>query len=256
MTHISAPIGDLAGELASLDLEARLQRVARFAGRKVFTTSLGIEDQAITAAIARSGTAGSIEIVTLDTGRLFDETRALIEETEKRFALAIERYRPAPVDVEAFRQRYGLNGFYDSVEARHACCDIRKLRPLALALDGAAIWITGVRRGQSGARADTPLAEWDDQRGLLKVNPLADVTLEAIHAYAQHHEIPLNPLHSRGYPSIGCEPCTRAIKPGEPERAGRWWWEQDQTRECGLHVKDAAAPITPISSPKVQVPAT
>lgn len=256
MTHAPAAIGDLADELGSLDLEARLQRVARFAGRKVFTTSLGIEDQVITAAIARSGTAGSIEIVTLDTGRLFDETRALIDETERRFALAIERYRPAPIDIEAYTARYGLNGFYDSVEARHVCCDIRKLRPLALALDRAAVWITGVRRGQSGARAETPLAEWDAQRGLLKVNPLADLTLDEISAYASRHGVPLNPLHARGYPSIGCEPCTRAIKPGEPERAGRWWWEQDQTRECGLHVKDAASPITPISSSKVQVPAS
>jgi phosphoadenosine phosphosulfate reductase len=256
MTHAPAATAALADELSSLDLEARLQRVARYAGRKVFTTSLGIEDQIITAAIARSGTAGSIEIVTLDTGRLFDETRALIDETERRFALAIERYRPAPIDIEAYTARYGLNGFYDSVEARHACCDIRKLRPLSLALDRAEIWITGVRRGQSGARAETPLAEWDAQRGLLKVNPLADVTLDEISAYAVRHDVPLNPLHARGYPSIGCEPCTRAIKPGEPERAGRWWWEQDQTRECGLHVKDAASPITPISSPKVQVPAT
>ncbi|MGQ2907693.1 MAG: phosphoadenylyl-sulfate reductase [Aliihoeflea sp.] len=256
MTHAPAAIAALADELSSLDLEARLQRVARFAGRKVFTTSLGIEDQIITAAIARSGTAGSIEIVTLDTGRLFDETRTLIDETERRFALAIERYRPAPIDIETYTARYGLNGFYDSVEARHACCDIRKLRPLSLALDRAEIWITGVRRGQSGARAETPLAEWDAQRGLLKVNPLADLTFDAINAYAARHDVPLNPLHARGYPSIGCEPCTRAIKPGEPERAGRWWWEQDQTRECGLHVKDAASPITPISSRKVQVPAT
>lgn len=256
MTNLHASADELAAGLASLDLEARLQRVARFAGRKVFTTSLGIEDQVITAAIARSGTAGAIEIVTLDTGRLFDETRALIDETERRFALAVERYRPAPIDVDAYGARYGLNGFYDSVEARHACCDIRKLRPLALALDRAAFWITGVRRGQSGARAETPLAEWDAQRGLLKVNPLADLKLDAIKAYAERHDVPLNPLHARGYPSIGCEPCTRAIKPGEPERAGRWWWEQDQTRECGLHVREAASPIIPISSSKVQVPAT
>ncbi|MHB2267752.1 phosphoadenylyl-sulfate reductase [Aliihoeflea sp. PC F10.4] len=245
----------LADELAPLHLEARLRRVARFAGRAVFTTSLGIEDQVITAAIARSGAASAVEIVTLDTGRLFDETRALIEETELRFALSIERFRPAPIDIEDYRARYGINGFYDSVEARHACCDIRKLRPLALALDGASLWITGVRRGQSGARAQTPLAEFDASRDLIKVNPLADMTLDAIEAYARAHDVPLNPLHARGYPSIGCEPCTRAIKPGEPERAGRWWWEQDQTRECGLHVKAAASsPIIPPASPKVSVP--
>jgi phosphoadenosine phosphosulfate reductase len=256
MTHLPTRIADLAADLASLALEARLARISRLAGRKVFTTSLGIEDQVITAAVARSGTAGSVEIVTLDTGRLFDETRALIDETERRFALAIERYRPAPIDIETYTARHGLNGFYDSVEARHACCDIRKLRPLALALDRASVWITGVRRGQSGARADTPLVEWDAQRGLLKVNPLADMTLDDISAYAARHEVPLNPLHARGYPSIGCAPCTRAIKPGEPERAGRWWWEQDQTRECGLHVKDATSAITPIPTSKMQVPAT
>jgi phosphoadenosine phosphosulfate reductase len=245
----------LAENLAALDLEARLRHISRFAGRTVFTTSLGIEDQVITTAIARSGAASSVEIVTLDTGRLFDETRELIEETERRFALSIERYRPAPIDVEDYKARYGIDGFYESVEARHACCEIRKLRPLALALDRASIWITGVRRGQSGARAQTPLAEFDAQRDLIKVNPLADMTLDAIEAYARTHDVPLNPLHARSYPSIGCEPCTRAIKPGEPERAGRWWWEQDQTRECGLHVKSSASsPVILPASPKVSVP--
>ena len=245
----------LAENLAALDLETRLRHISRFAGRTVFTTSLGIEDQVITTAIARSGAASSVEIVTLDTGRLFDETRELIEETERRFALSIERYRPAPIDVEDYKARYGIDGFYESVEARHACCEIRKLRPLALALDRASIWITGVRRGQSGARAQTPLAEFDAGRDLIKVNPLADMTLDAIEAYARAHDVPLNPLHARGYPSIGCEPCTRAIKPGEPERAGRWWWEQDQTRECGLHVKSSASsPVILPASPKVSVP--
>lgn len=257
MTHdaLNQIAKNLADELAPLDLEARFRRLSRMSGRAVFTTSLGIEDQVITAAIARSGATASVEIVTLDTGRLFDETRALIEETERRFALSIDRFRPAPIDVEAYRARYGINGFYDSVEARHACCDIRKLRPLALALDGASLWITGVRRGQSGARAHTPLAEFDAQRDLIKVNPLADTTLDTIEEYARRHDVPLNPLHARGYPSIGCEPCTRAIKPGEPERAGRWWWEQDQTRECGLHVKASDfSPLAPSAPPKVSVP--
>lgn len=244
----------LADELAPLDPEARLRRVARFPGRAVFTTSLGIEDQVITAAIARSGAAASIEIVTLDTGRLFGETQALIEETQERFDLSIKRYRPGPADIEDYCARYGINGFYDSVEARHACCDIRKLRPLERALEGAAFWITGVRRGQSGARAQTRLAEFDAARGLVKVNPLADMPLDAVETYTRTHNVPLNPLHARGYPSIGCEPCTRAIKPGEPERAGRWWWEQDQTRECGLHVNASASSSTiPLASPKASV---
>jgi phosphoadenosine phosphosulfate reductase len=243
------PILDLI--LRQLPLESRLLHVAALAGRKVFTTSLGIEDQVLTAAIARSGS--DIDVVTLETGRLFPETLALIEESERRFGIAITRYLPDEAVVAAYVAQYGRDGFYESVAARHACCDVRKLRPLARALDGAAIWITGVRRGQSAARAETPLVEWDEARGLLKVNPLADRTLEQIRAYAFANDVPLNPLHERGYPSIGCEPCTRAIKPGESERAGRWWWEQDQTRECGLHVKSSQSPVPP-PEPRVHQP--
>ena len=117
-----------------------------------------------------------------------------------------------------------MNGFYDSIEARHACCGVRKLEPLARALEGADLWITGLRRGQSGNRADAPFAEWDASRGLIKTNPLADWDIETIRDYAEAHAVPVNTLHARGFPSIGCEPCTRAIKPGEDERAGRWWW--------------------------------
>lgn len=246
-------IGALARELEPLALEARLRRVGVLAGRKVFTTSLGIEDQVVTAAVARSGAA--IEIVTLDTGRLFPETRALIEETEARYGVVIVKHPPDGDDVAAYVDRYGRDGFYDSVEARHACCEVRKLRPLARALEGAAVWLTGVRRGQSGARAETPLAEADPHRGLVKVNPLADVSLDEIRAYAAAHAVPLNPLHARGYPSIGCEPCTRAVKPGEPERAGRWWWEQDQARECGLHVR-TPPPSASLLHQKAETPPT
>ena len=242
----------LALVLAPLHLEERLQRVAAAGLRAVFTSSLGIEDQVITAAIARSGAA--IDIVTLDTGRLFSETAALIAETEARYGIAIRRYRPKQDDISTYVARYGRDGFYDSVEARRACCEIRKLRPLAGALEGVSIWVTGVRRGQSGARAQTPLAEGDTARRLVKVNPLADWSLEQVKAYATAHDVPLNPLHARGYASIGCEPCTRALKPGEPERAGRWWWESDQARECGLHVK-ADAGDNP-ATPKVRVPAS
>ncbi len=239
----------LALELGPLDLERRLARIAALPGRKVFTTSLGIEDQVLTAAIARAG-ADAIEVATLETGRLFPETQALIETTEERLSLTIERYFPVEADVAAYVATYGRDGFYESVEARHACCDVRKLRPLARVLKDAAIWITGVRRGQSANRAETPLVELDAARGLLKVNPLADVSLDAIRDYADAHDVPLNPLHARGYPSIGCEPCTRAVKLGEPERAGRWWWEQDQTRECGLHARerDPAASLQSVSA--------
>lgn len=238
--------------LAPLPLEERLAHVGALAGRKVFTTSLGIEDQVLTAAIARAGAA--IEVATLDTLRLFAETHDLIAETERTLGVSIARHVPDTAELDAYVAANGRDGFYDSVEARHACCDVRKLRPLARALEGAAVWVTGVRREQSGGRADTPLAEFDAARSLLKVNPLADLTIAEVRAYAARHGVPLNPLHERGYPSIGCEPCTRAIRPGEPERAGRWWWEAGQQRECGLHVKSPAAAGSP-SSKSHPVPA-
>jgi len=232
-------IASLDAELASLDLTGRLSRIAALGGRVVFTTSLGIEDQVITAAIGLARLP--IEVSTLETGRLFKETVDLIGETEERFGIAIKRFHPEQDDIDAYAAKYGLNGFYESVEARHACCHVRKLVPLAKALEGAAIWVTGLRRGQSGNRATTPFAEYDAERHLIKVNPLADWSLDDIDAYVEAEAVPTNPLHKRGYPSIGCEPCTRAIKPGEPERAGRWWWENDEKRECGLHVPEAAA---------------
>lgn len=233
--------------LESLDLAGRLALVASLEGRAVFTTSLGIEDQVITAAIGKNKLA--VDVVTLQTGRLFDETAALIDKTEEAYDILIKRYHPEKADIDAYAARYGLNGFYESVEARHACCDVRKLKPLARALEGASFWVTGLRRGRSGNRASTPFAEADAERGLIKINPLADWDIETINSYVATHAVPVNPLHARGYPSIGCEPCTRAIKPGEPERAGRWWWENDEKRECGLHVPEAAASsIIPNSS--------
>jgi len=225
----------LDAQFEKLDLAARLSLAASL-GRAVFTTSLGVEDQVITAAIG--GERVDIVVATLQTGRLFPETLALIDETEDRFGIEICRFGPEQADVDGYAARYGLNGFYDSVEARHACCHVRKLKPLARALEGAVVWVTGLRRGQSGNRASTPFAEYDAERGLLKVNPLADWSLDRINRYVEDHAVPVNPLHKRGYPSIGCEPCTRAIKPGEPERAGRWWWENDDKRECGLHVPE------------------
>jgi phosphoadenosine phosphosulfate reductase len=230
----------LARELAAIPLDARLRRAAEL-GAAVFTTSLGLEDQVLTAAIARSGAA--IAVKTLETGRLFPETVELIGITRERYGIDLEEVHPAKADVDAFIASYGLNGFYESVEARHACCDARKMKPLAVALAGADVWITGIRRGQSQNRSHTPLAEYDPVRDLIKINPLADYDLETLKDLVEAENIPVNPLHQRGYPSIGCEPCTRAIKPGEPERAGRWWWENDEKRECGLHVPGAASTI-------------
>ena len=228
----------LDAQLQDLDLAGRLALAAEL-GNAVFTTSLGIEDQVISAAIGIHRL--SIEVSTLETGRLFKETLDLIGETEERYAISIRRFAPEPEDVDAYAAKYGMNGFYDSVEARHACCHVRKLKPLARALAGADVWITGLRRGQSGSRAATPFAEYDAERNLIKINPLADWDIDAIRAHVAAEAIPVNPLHARGYPSIGCEPCTRAIKPGEPERAGRWWWENDEKRECGLHVPESAS---------------
>lgn len=233
----------LDAALAGADLTERLRILAAFGERAVFTTSLGIEDQVITAAIGLAGLP--IEVSTLETGRLFKETVDLIGETEERFGIAIKRFHPEQDDIDAYAAKYGLNGFYESVEARHACCHVRKLVPLAKALSGATLWVTGLRRGQSGNRAATPFAEYDAERNLIKVNPLADWSIEAINAYVEAEGVPTNPLHRKGYPSIGCEPCTRAIKPGEPERAGRWWWENDEKRECGLHVPEATASSIP-----------
>jgi phosphoadenosine phosphosulfate reductase len=230
---------ELDAELGALSLEAMLAKVASLAGRAVFTTSLGIEDQVITAAIGENRV--DIDVVTLETGRLFPQTVALIDETEQRYGIAIRRFHPEAADVDAFAARFGMNGFYESVEARHACCGVRKLKPLARALEGASFWITGLRRGQSGNRATTPFAEYDAERNLIKINPLADWSIEDIKAHVEARAVPINPLHAKGFPSIGCEPCTRAIKPGEPERAGRWWWEQDEKRECGLHVAEASS---------------
>ncbi len=229
---------ELDAQLGALSLEEMLATVASLPGRAVFTTSLGIEDQVITAAIGEHRL--DVDVVTLETGRLFPETLALIAETEERYGLSIRRYHPDAADIEAYAAKYGMNGFYESVEARHACCGVRKLKPLAKALEGASFWITGLRRGQSGNRATTPFAEYDAERNLIKINPLADWSIEDIKAFVENHAVPVNPLHGKGYPSIGCEPCTRAIKPGEPERAGRWWWEQDEKRECGLHVAEAS----------------
>lgn len=229
----------LDAQFEKLDLAGRLSLAGEF-GRAVFTTSLGIEDQVISAAIGLEQL--DIEVSTLETGRLFPETLALIDETEERFGIDIRRFHPAKAEVDEYAARYGLNGFYESVEARHACCHVRKLVPLARALEGATVWVTGLRRSQSGNRAATPFVEYDAERGLIKVNPLADWSLEQISAYVEAHAVPTNPLHTRGFPSIGCEPCTRAIKPGEPERAGRWWWENDEKRECGLHVPERPPP--------------
>ena len=216
------------------DLKRRIGLVASaIKGRIAFSSSLGIEDQAILHVIAESGAA--IDVFTLDTGRLFPETIDTIAESERRYGIKIRVLAPQAADVEALVTRDGVLGFRNSIDARKACCNVRKVEPLKRALAGAAGWVTGLRRGQSGGRADVPFAAWDDEFKLIKLNPIADWPLEQLQAYVEEHAIPVNPLHAKGFPSIGCAPCTRAIQPGEDIRAGRWWWESDWGRECGLH---------------------
>lgn len=206
----------------------------------VQVTSLGPEDMLITDVIARHRLP--IEVVTLDTGRLPRETYALLAQAQRRYGpqgTAIRVIWPEPAAVEIFVHRYGIDGFYDSVEARKACCDARKVRPLARALAGKHGWVTGLRRGQSSERAGIAELETDtaaDGSPRAKINPLAGWTDEQVWAYLREHDVPVNALHAQGYPSIGCGPCTRAVDDGEDPRSGRWWWEQASIRECGLHV--------------------
>ncbi len=204
------------------------------AGRIVFTTSFGIEDQAIAHLIFSSGLA--IDVVTLDTGRLFPSTYQLWAETEARYGVRIRSFHPDQSALEAFVADAGINGFYHSLAARHDCCEVRKVAPLARALAGANGWVTGLRADQSSQRGGVAAASWDAGRGLIKAAPLHDWTRVQVADFCAAEQVPVNPLHSQGYPSIGCEPCTRALRPGEPERAGRWWWEQEEAKECGLHV--------------------
>jgi phosphoadenosine phosphosulfate reductase len=229
----------LCAEYAPLDLAARVAAIRRNApGRVVFTTSLGLEDQAITHAIFARDLA--IDVVTLDTGRLFPETYDLWARTEERYGRRIRGFFPEHNGVEQLLAHQGVNGFHHSLDARLACCGVRKVEPLGRALAGASAWITGLRAEQSRGRAQMAYAAIDPQRGILKVNPLFDWSREKIVAYVRDHDVPSNPLHERGFLSIGCAPCTRAVAPGEPERAGRWWWEREDKRECGLHANHPA----------------
>jgi sulfate adenylyltransferase large subunit/phosphoadenylyl-sulfate reductase (thioredoxin) len=231
---VSVQAARLNTELADLPPVERLKRFrAAIAGPLVFTTSFGLEDQVIVHMLAELGI--DLDIVTLDTGRLFPETYALWAETERRYGRRIRAIYPHHGKLEALVEKYGINGFYDSREARSACCHVRKVEPLDRALTGAAGWIVGVRADQSINRQGTALVSVDE-RNLLKLSPLLDWTRDAAQSFAADNQIPLNALHAQGFASIGCAPCTRAIAPGEPERAGRWWWEEDGQKECGLHI--------------------
>lgn len=230
MVHLA----ELNALFAGGDTAAALRRVAElFPGRVVFSSSLGQEDQALTDIIARN--ALPVRIFTIDTGRLFAETYETLERTVARYKVPIDLYFPQAEGVQQLVQRDGVNGFYTSVAQRKDCCAVRKVEPLQRALQGAQVWLTGLRAGQNEHRRSIPFVEWLPDKELYKINPLLHWSYDAVLAYLQQYQVPYNPLHDRGFVSIGCAPCTRAITEGEDPRAGRWWWETSQ-KECGLHL--------------------
>jgi len=216
--------------------KATLERIAAGFSPAVFASSLAAEDMVLTDMILRAKLP--IAIFTLETGRLHKETLGVLDRIRDTYDYEVKLYRPQQAAVDAYVQQNGLNAFYDSVEMRKECCRIRKVEPLKRALAGNKAWITGQRRAQSTTRVDLAVQEDDAAHGMVKFNPLADWSEEDVWNYIRDNQVPYNPLHDKGYPSIGCEPCTRAIQPGEDVRAGRWWWENADTKECGLHVVD------------------
>ncbi len=199
-----------------------------------FSTSLGLEDMVVTDLIVRH--APAISLFTLDTGRLHPETLDLLAATEAHYKKRIAVYYPQTQAVEHYVRLNGINGFFESVSQRQDCCAVRKVAPLKRALADKQAWVTGLRREQAASRAQLSESAFDAQYGLTKFNPLIDWTLADVEAYIKDNGVPSNVLHDRGFPSIGCAPCTRAIEPGEDVRAGRWWWETADKKECGLHV--------------------
>ena len=213
--------------------QALLAEVQERYAPAAFGTSFGAEDMVLLDLIARS--APRIEVFTLDTGRLPEETYSLMQLVRKRYRVKVKVFYPDASKVEEYVRVNGINGFYESIAQRKGCCHVRKVEPLARALQGKKAWVTGLRREQSAARSQLPLSEPDPVHGLTKFNPLAEWSLAEVWGYLRQFQVPCNALHDRGYPSIGCAPCTRAIKPGEDIRAGRWWWENTGAKECGLH---------------------
>jgi len=226
---------------AATTLDARVDRARRLLAAieknhspTALASSFGAEDMVLLDLIARDGLG--ISIFTLDTGRLPEETHDLIARVRKHYGIEIDVYAPWPESVDAYVAEHGIDGFYDGVAQRKACCAVRKVEPLKRALAGKRGWITGLRREQSDTRAEVLEAARDATTNKWKFNPLADWSHDEVWTYLRANRVPYNALHDRGYPSIGCEPCTRAVKPGEHSRAGRWWWEQEGVRkECGLH---------------------
>jgi len=244
-----------------MSLEAKLARTKELLARierdfapAAFASSFGAEDMVLTDLIASE--FPGIQIFTLDTGRLPAETVVLMHNAQAHYDVTFAVYQPEAAAVEAYVKKNGANAFYESVDLRKACCGIRKVEPLGRALAGKKAWLTGLRREQAPSRRDLGEQEFDADHGLTKFNPLIEWTNEDVWAFIRANDVPYNALHDRGYPSIGCDPCTRAVKPGEDPRAGRWWWENAASgqQECGLHVSQGTT-HSPLSNIRIKVTA-
>ena len=231
---MSVLINELQKELTGKEIAEQLQQLTElFSDQVVFSTSFGLEDQVIFHHIAKNELP--VKVFTLDTGRLFAETYSTWSKTIEKYNFAISAYYPEEESLMNFVSAKGPNSFYESVDNRMQCCHIRKVEPLQRALKGNTIWITGIRAEQSNNRQEMPMLEWDETNQLIKFHPLMNWTWGQVKQFVSKNNIPYNPLHDQGFVSIGCSPCTRAINPGEDFRAGRWWWEDNSKKECGLH---------------------
>ena len=229
----------LQDRIAQLSIQDALNLLEEsFPGGLTFSTSFSMEDQVITDHIHTSGVKSAI--FTLDTGRLFPETYSTWSRTLERYPVTIDAYYPNTEKIQEFVRHYGPNSFYESVDRRKECCHIRKVEPLKRALAGKAVWITGLRAEHSPNRNDMQLLEWDEVNQVIKYNPLLHWSTDDVWAYINKENVPYNSLHDKGFISIGCAPCTRAVRAGEDFRAGRWWWEDQSKKECGLHVHQVA----------------
>lgn len=233
ITGIPAALNNIDGTHIVAELERLYQA---FPGQLTFSTSFSFEDQMLTDIIVKSGVP--VEIFTLDTGRLFPETYYTWNQTVANYGIAIKAFYPPADGIGAFVTQFGPNAFYDSPELRKECCRLRKVVPLQQALQGKQVWITGLRAEHSPNRQDLQVLEWDGSNQIIKYNPLLHITTAEVQDYIKANNVVYNPLHDKGFISIGCAPCTRAIRPGEDFRAGRWWWEDASKKECGLHVHE------------------
>ena len=234
--HLKGQVDLLNNRFEKSDTKEVLEYfLTHFKDKIAFASSLGAEDQVLTQMMVFIDPVA--RIFTLDTGRMFPESYDLIERTVARYKINIEIFFPERQAVEKMVNEKGINLFYESIENRRLCCHIRKIEPLNRALAGIDVWISGLRRAQSVTRTEIKLVEWDENRSIIKLNPLINWTEGQVWDYIKIKNIPYNRLHDHGFPSIGCQPCTRAVQPGEELRSGRWWWENDHHKECGLHVK-------------------